>query len=291
MPDLVLNEGAVSAGGTQGSPEFAVTEGSDAGFGYGETAAMAPGSAIPAPESREIIVSGNVEVEADDPAEASRLIVAYVESLGGTVSSRNEWRATPTHPGNANLSVRIPAASLNSAVESLSNFGVVRAVWLNQTDVTAQGADLDARIGALQTSVTRLTDLLANAENTSDLLDVERELSRRQAELDGLRAARADLTGRVQMSTLDISISPTPTAQREAEPYQGFLGGLQRGWRAFVSFIRGFTVVVGAMLPWLIALGVLAAIVTPLVRWWRKRRTLRSERGSVPVVSDYDAEV
>ena len=50
--------------------------------------------------------------------------------------------------------------------------------------------DLDARIKALQTSVDRMTQLLAQATRIEDLLAIETQLSQRQAELDSLKAQR-----------------------------------------------------------------------------------------------------
>jgi len=241
------------------------------------------------PADREIIVVGSAQLEADDPVATSGQIAAYVESIGGNISSRREWRATNWGAGGASLSLRIPAGSLNSVIDRLSQFGAVTSINVDQWDVTEQAVDLDARIAALQTSVTRLTELLATAGDTGDLLQVERELSRRQADLDSLRAQRADLTGRVQMSSLEVNIVPTPDAERLAEPYQGFFGGLQRGWRALVSFARGFAIVFGAVLPWLAALGVLTALIIPLVRWLRRRFAAR--QSTRPVRYDREAQI
>jgi len=251
---------------------------------------------------REIIMTGWAEIQADSPAGAATEISNYVESLGGHVASRREWQSSPGSPGGAELSLRIPAAQLNTVLTGLSGFGEVQSVSVESVDVTAQGADLDARISALQTSVTRLTELLATAAETADLLEVERELSMRQADLDALRASRATLSDQVAMSTLQVSIRATPTAEREAEPYPGFLGGIVRGWRAFVSFARGLAVVVGTVLPWLIAAGIVAALLTPLIRWLRSRAAKRTakrrakfvvqsgvgESRPIPVDDDYD---
>jgi hypothetical protein len=290
MPSVVMPVPAPGYAYDAGVASVADMAVGGAGSGSGESG-LVTGSPMEVPGAvsetdREIIVFGSLELVADDPIATSSQVAAYVESIGGTVSSRNEWRGTPNRPGNASLSVRIPAGKLNSAVESLRDFGEVRAIWLNQTDVTAQAIDLDARIEALQISVARLTQLLATAGDTGDLLQVERELSHRQADLDALRANRADLTNRVQMSTLDININPTPEAEREAEPYQGFVGGLHRGWQAFVAFTRGLAVAAGILLPWLITLGALAALVTALVKAWRKRAAKRREGRTIGYVEE-----
>ena len=278
-----VSSGPVVAPGAAADMEagsVAVIAGAVAAGGGGFAYEVSEAAAVPT--NREIIVTGNVELAADDPVATSSQIASYVESIGGNVASRNEWRATPNSPGGASLSLRVPAGSLNSLIDHLANFGEVRSTWVNQWDVTEQAVDLDARINALQTSVTRLTQLMADAADTADLLNVERELSRRQADLDSLRASRADLAGRVQMSTLDLNIIPTASAVEVFQPHPGFLGGLERGWHALVSFARGFAVVIGAILPWLLALAVLGALLTPLVRWLRQRRRVQFRRVSQP---------
>lgn len=94
----------------------------------------------------------------------------------------------------------------------MGDLGEVLSLNVVAEDVTAQGADLDARIGALEVSITRLRQLLATAETTKDLIDIEAELTARQAELDSLVAQRAALSDQVAQSTLVVSVSPRSEA-------------------------------------------------------------------------------
>ena len=55
---------------------------------------------------------------------------------------------------------------------------------------------------------------------------------------------------------------PTP------EP-TGFLGGLASGWRAFLASMTVALTVIGALVPWLIALSIIGL---PLLVWLRRRR-------------------
>ena len=218
---------------------------------------------------REIITTGSAHLVVDDPVAAAAQVVALVERAGGHVEARNEWRGPDGERSSAWLRLRIPAANMTATVDALSDVGTVQSVDLSREDVTATGRDLDARIAALTTSTDRLTELLARAENVEDLLGIERELSSRQAELDGLRAQRAALSEQVAMSTLHVSLDTRVTA---GVAPTGFAGGLSAGWGALATAGRGTLVVLGAMLPWLAVGGVVAVGALAVVRHLRRRR-------------------
>ena len=53
-------------------------------------------------------------------------------------------------------------------------------------------------------------------------------------------------------------------------PVTGFVGGLQHGWHAFLAAVDGLLTVLGALLPFLVVLGI------PLLVWLRLRRRRRA---------------
>jgi hypothetical protein len=53
---------------------------------------------------------------------------------------------------------------------------------------------------------------------------------------------------------------------------QGFTGGLGSGWAALVSFVTSALVVVGVLLPWAVAFGVVGGLVVLAIRLRRSRR-------------------
>lgn len=255
------------------APGWNSSEAAVAGGVVADGAAVIADPAVEPEAGREIITTGDVSIRADDPARAANDVVRIAETAGGRVDSRSEERPTETFGGFAFLTLRIPAGRVNSVIDEMSAAGDVTNVSISREDVTARGADLAARIAALETSTARLQELLGNAANTRDLLDVERELANRQADLDGLRAQRAALTDQVTMSTLNVNISASANAPRLVP--RGFTGGLATGWHSLASFFRGLTVVLGAALPWLLLLGALAFVGRLLWKrlpWKRLRR-------------------
>ncbi|WP_277212401.1 DUF4349 domain-containing protein [Isoptericola croceus] len=212
---------------------------------------------------REVIVRGYVTIVSAEPTATSAALIRLVEQAGGHVEERHENPGDEGSPGWAELTFRVPADRTSSAVEALHDLGTVQDLEMSSTDVTSQGQDLDARISALTTSTARLSELLASAGSTADLLEVERELSQRQAELDSLAAQRESLSDQVAMSTIHVRIE-APAEQLTA-PRGGFTGGLATGWNAFVATVETVVLVFGVLLPWL-AVATVGFVVYRLVR-------------------------
>ena len=283
--EIAYETGAITTQATGGRP-IAVVE-SQAFDMVAEDSLMlsvgAPGAVpmadVAVESDREIILTGFAWLRSDDPIAAAQSLANYASSVGGSVDSRRENRATEQQPARAFLELRIPAAQMTGFVSGLAAFGEVAEVTMDQVDVTARGADLDARIAALDTSINRLTELMLTAGELGDLLQVEQELTRRQAELDGLRASRATLTDQVTMSSLRVEITATDTAIEELEPSHGFLDAVVAGWNALRAFGRGLGLALGAVLPWLIAIGILWALLVPVVRWLRRKLAERRTSG------------
>lgn len=286
--------GATESAGAAGSsadraPSFAdaATDGGGSGAvpaaaSSAEVASSAGGDLAGASE-RQVVTTGSATLVVDSPAEAVDGIAVFVEGAGGRVEQRSVQ--TPDEgPASATLTVRVPAEGYSRTLDELGRFGEVSGVDVTSTDVTAQASDLDARIAALRTSTGRLTALLAGAASTEEVVAAESALTQRQAELDSLTAQRALLAGQVQMASLSLSV--TGRAAAPVVEAGGFLGGLASGWNALVAAVAGLLVVLGVLLPWLVAAAVVVAAVVAgsrLVRRLRDQRTAgRADEAAAP---------
>ncbi len=239
-----------------------VDSGADTGGGTGTIVDPAVGP--------RMITTVQLTVTVDKPIDAADEATSITERAGGTVANRSERAASENEPGSAQLTLRIPFAKVTATLDELKALGVARDTTINSTDVTAQSEDLDARITALQTSVDRLLDLMARADSTDALIKIESALSDRQANLESLEAQKRNLDDQVALSTVTlylISEKDTP-----AETPDTFWTGLVAGWNAFVGFASAALVVLGVLLPWLAAAGVITAIVLVWVKLARRRK-------------------
>lgn len=233
-----------------------VVGGCSAGESTDSGEAMAPEPAVSEP-SREIIRNADMALRVQDVRTSVGSVTAIAKSAGGRISS--ESVSASGEDLYANVTARVPADRLDDVIAQVGALGEVTSLSVIAEDVTAQGADLDARIAALETSIARLQDLLANAATTKDLIDIEGELTARQAELDALRAQRSVLSEAVALSTLSVAMSPSSEAASWTPP--GFLSGLQSGWNALRTLGGGLVTLAGFLLPFV---AVAAAIVLPI---------------------------
>ncbi len=154
---------------------------------------------------RQIVTTAYMSIRVDDVTAASARIIALVATNDGLIEQQDISNADGDF--YANITAQVPADRLDSFVDRVSEIGTVEYLNSQAADVTQQTVDLDARTGALTTSVERLKELLAQTTNVADLVAVETELASLQAELDSLLAQRNYLSDQVAMSTITISLS------------------------------------------------------------------------------------
>lgn len=221
----------------------------------------------------QIITTVEVTVTVDSPVKAADEAARITLASGGTVAYRVENEPSGKNLGSAQLTLRIPSAKLADTLEKLKDLGVARNTSVNSTDVTQQSQDIDARIKALQTSVDRLLALMEKATSTQDLITIESALSERQAELESLETQKRYLDDQIALSTVSLYlISEQDTPKDEPD---NFWTGLVAGWNGLVAFLSTALIVIGAMIPWLALLGLIALIVVVWVRLALKRSKLK----------------
>lgn len=223
----------------------------------------------PQQPGRDIVTTGTIAVTVADVGASSDKFVDLAKESGGRVDRRSESTAPQSDDAvpTAELSLRIPSAKLDDFMTKAKGVGTVTSLSLAHDDVTAQRVDQDARIQALQTSVTRLTDLMKTASSTADLLQAEEQLSKRQAELDSLRSQRAALGDQISYATITVSLSTEPPAV----PRTGFGQAIHSGWIALLKVMHAVMLMAGFLLPWIPVLVVLPAAVYLVLRIVRRR--------------------
>ncbi len=269
--DVVASDSGASSGGTAAD---APTENGDLAMPEDSAPekAQAPEGALGrliegSPDAdRQVITTGSVTVTVAEPRTTAQQLGSWVESIGGRIDDRTENGTGDD--ASASLTVRVPSAQVSATIERLRTYGTVDDVSIQNSDVTAQTKDLDARIGALQLSIDRLTSILAGAGSSNEVIRAEDALTQRQSQLEALQAERKGLADQVSLSTLTIELTQE-TQARSVEP-GGFGGGLRDGWNALVSTVNTVVEIAGVLLPWA-AIGAIVLVIGRLVG--RRRRS------------------
>ncbi|MEU4687433.1 DUF4349 domain-containing protein [Actinoplanes sp. NPDC023714] len=255
---------ADSAGGQAEAP--AAEEGGTAGKGT-NTAAQAPDLRV---DQRSIIYTGSITVRVDNVTTAAAQATGIASAAGGFIGS--DERQSGSGADTANLTLRIPAAKFSSVVDQLAKLGHEETRGINTEDVTEEVVDLDARISVQTARVESGKKLLAQAKTLDDLVMLEREVATREADLASLEAKKRRLADLTSLSTITVVLlDPDATGAAPDDEPPGFLAGLAGGWDALKASLAVLATVLGALLPWLIAIGIPAGAAVYAIRRYRRR--------------------
>jgi hypothetical protein len=220
---------------------------------------------------RAVIATGSLQIRSKDLDEARSAAIGLATGLGGHVDneqSRSDQKGRLEH---VDLTLRVPSASFEKALDALGRLGAVQHREQSVEDVSTQVIDNDARVKAQAASVESVERLLARANTIGEVMSVESELARRQADLDSLKQQQRWLSDQTAMSTVQVGIarSAKATPRHTEHAHTGFLAGLEGGWHALGGTTVALGTVVGALLPFA---AVLALVGLPTWLVLRRRR-------------------
>ncbi|WP_459549384.1 DUF4349 domain-containing protein [Nocardia sp. X0981] len=253
-----------------GAPAPAATPGIRVQKAPSQERAPSPAPDVPEDTVRKEVVTGTVDLTAEDPVAVAQTLAGRVLALDGRIDQRTENPGTDDAEPHANLIIRIPATETDAFIDGLGDLAEVTEISTSREDVTLQWQDLDARITALRASVDRLRDLMARAANTADLIAAEEALADRQAELDSLTGQRRYLDDQIALSTLVIDIGTVAEKSGDPGP-SNFWDGVLDGWNSLLDWLKGAVVFAGQAVPWLVFVAVIGGIAKVFAGLIRRR--------------------
>ncbi|MFW5474902.1 DUF4349 domain-containing protein [Knoellia sp. CPCC 206450] len=265
------DSGAASGGSSQ-QDSVAGPQAKGGADGDRAVGAVSPESAR-ASAGQKLVRRANLQLKVEELPDAASRIRSIAARQGGVVVSEELYSGERGRDTSGTVTISVPAAQLDATIELIAKVGEVQFRNSSSEDVTGTYVDTQARVTSMTASVARIRDLLSRASNVNDLVALENELSQRQAELDALTAQLDSLKDSVSMSPVSVTLS---TDDYEPVAAGGFLSGLTSGWKAFVTSAAVLATVVGAVLPFAVAIGL---VLAPVVWWLRRRR-----HGGAPLI-------
>ncbi|MFE0701383.1 DUF4349 domain-containing protein [Streptomyces sp. NPDC058872] len=260
--------------------------------GAPEAADGSPGStgkpAAKTPLQKHVIRTASLSVEVQDAAGALATARRVTAEAGGHVENESTERLDDARL-SSQLVLRVPQERYDSVLAGLAGTGKLLDRKADAQDVTDQVVDVESRIATQRASVARVRELMDRAEKLSDVVTLEGELSRRQADLEALLAQQASLKDRTTLATITLRLSeeekPPPAGREEGRP--GFGDALSGGWNALVGAAAWIGIVFTALAPWL-AVGLVGFFLWRRLVRPRLTRRARPARpaGSAPDLPD-----
>src|SRR4029077_3200522 len=189
------------------------------GVAEAEQAAQSPAE-TPAPEvaNRKLIRNATVQLEIVSFDDAVQKITAFAkEEHGYVATTKSEKQANGKLRGQ--VVVKVLPANLDSFLQKIRGLGELKNQTLGTEDVTKAYFDTDARLKNAKVMEQRLIDMLnTKTGKVSDLLQVEKELSRVREEIEKMQGELKYWDSQVQFATVTISL-----AEKDMEEPAAFL--------------------------------------------------------------------
>jgi hypothetical protein len=215
------------------------------------------------------IKTAQLSVEVEDVPKAQSEAENVAKSVGGRVesSSKNNDEGVLA---SANLTLRVPVAAFQVAVNRLRNLGRVISDNLTGEDVTTQVVDVEARLKVLRAEEDQYVELLKAANKVGEVLSVRERLGQVRQEIESLDATRKALRDQAAESTIHLSLTERPKPDR---PEQN-ANWAEDAWSTAVNGLSSAGRAIGRALVFLFVFSPIWLPIAILV-WWLARRANR----------------
>lgn len=291
--DMAPKESSYNEGYAPEAPEMeqpALEE--DRGF---ETGSGGTASAV----ERMVIYNANLEIAVMHPEQVMQEIIDMAESAGGFVVRSNLYQ-TYTDAGQlprASITIRVPAGELDSIMDAIKAMTPdpeedVISENVSGQDVTAEYTDLQSRLRNLEAAEEALVQLMEDARDPEDVLNVFDELTYYRGEIELVKGRIRYLEESADLSAISIEIIPKESLQPITVGGWEPKGTVKRAVEALISTgqeIVDILIWFGIYcLPFLVPLGI---GVYFLVRFIIKRRkTKKADKVEVVETSEESAQ-
>jgi hypothetical protein len=233
------------------------------------TAAPAPEPSdlqVPAPPTKKVIKTGNLQIEVKNLKNARTEADSLVRKFNAEIL--NETETNDYYRVENSLTISVLPENFEALVKALEGLAInVASKNINAQDVTKQFVDLETRLQAKRDVIARFREILKSAKTVKDILEVEGQLRVVIEEVEAIEAQLKYLREQVQRSTLHLSMFQT--FEHPSTDKRSFLDRLGKsfasGWQVFLEIILGIARL------WPVIL-ILAGAAWLLVRYLRSRR-------------------
>ncbi|WP_371499787.1 DUF4349 domain-containing protein [Kitasatospora sp. NBC_00374] len=278
--DSAANRGAAPAAAA--APEAGNPAAADGKAAPGDGKAASGGgagqqSAAPVVDPKYIEFKAQLSLEVKDVGKAAEAATAAAQAAGGYISNQS------VSGGDAQLTLKVPSTGHQQALDQLAALGTRTLRLTSQAeDLTQQVVDVDSRVRTQQASVDRVRALMADAKTLAEVVSLESELSRREADLESLKSQQQKLSARTSYSTITLELHAERAPAEPAKKKDGFRASVGHaaagGWHVLVAVFQGLLVALAAIAPFL----VVAVPAGLLFRMLRRRRPRRAAGVAVP---------
>lgn len=174
------------------------------------------------------------------------------------------------------MNVRVPSEQLSEFLTSLDAVGSVTYRSEEAQDISGDYYDAQARLNALKAQRDRLNQLVSEAQDVAEIIEIEDKLYEVQASIDALESRLRGWDSKASYSQVYVRL--TEVAERDRlQPIDENLGararsGFYKSLNWLKDFLQDMTVVLASVAPQLVLAIPLLVLVLIVVRVVRKKK-------------------
>jgi len=225
-------------------------------------------------DTEMLIYRGNVRIKTENFAESVAAFKADIKALGGFIESQDLDTGLNMYDTRRDLQefvavVRIPSSAFHDVMDGASKYGKIIHSTTEVENIAQEYASTSASLEVYETKRKRYLELMSRAENMSDMVELEREVTNIESQIASYKSALSVMDTDVAYSTLTVTISNRIDDLEVAD--DTFISRLSKAFkdsfRWFVTFIENVIIWV-VLYWWYIALLIVLII---LIKKWIKR--------------------
>lgn len=150
---------------------------------------------------RYSVLTAIQKVSVKEVESASRQVESVVKTNDGYIQNQSL-----REEDSAYLTLRVPPPHVKPVLDAVAALGTEEARSISSQDVTEQYIDTEARLKNAIALRDRLKSLLGQANSVKDILEIEKELTRVQSDIDSMQARLKSLKGQVDLAQIDLTL-------------------------------------------------------------------------------------
>ena len=253
LSDSAISESDVSASAASGAAPAPAPAPSESGQDKSAPNSVGASGQAVASTQRKIIYTAIVDLVVENLTNGQTKLLNLVKANQGYVADTNVGGASGEQR-TGTWKVRVPVENYEAFMAGAARLGELQSSNSSSQDVTAEYYDVAARIKNKQVEEARLQELLKRAtDKLSEILQVEKELSRVRGEIEQLQGRIRVLANLSSLTTITITMREIKDYVPPAPPT--FSTEIARQFNGSLSVMRaagkGLVLLGAALLPWL----------------------------------------
>lgn len=220
---------------------------------------------------RQVIRRATLSIRVESAEDIEKKVTSLVNGWGGFVQDTQSFNLDSKTP-QVVLTLRIPSKLFDQALTEFEKLGVRTEKTVSGEDVTAQIADMDARLKNLKAQELTYRQILGQAKKVGEVLEVQQYLTDIRGQIESIEAQLKSTKNLAALSTISLTLQQRPS-ENESPKDKSWADD---SWATAVNGLRSALQAVGRAI---ITTFVYAPIWLPIVIVvWLLSRKMRTQK-------------